>query len=174
MDPSQMPSVWDIAIAFVLDQEGGYTTDPNDPGGETNFGISKKAYPTLDIKNLTVDQAKDIYKRDYWAPCRCDNLPFAYAVAMFDMAVNQGTGTAIKTLQETFGVVADGVIGPDTMAAVKAANGDPRKIKLFLARRLTVYARIMAANQSLLVFARNWFFRVLALSEVIFKNGATT
>lgn len=165
-----MPSPWDIAIAFVLEQEGGYTMDPNDPGGETNFGISKKAYPDLDIKNLTVGQAQAIYKSDYWTPCRCANLPFAYAVAVFDMAVNQGIGTAIKVLQETFGVVADGVFGPETLAAVTAANGDTRKFKLYLARRLTVYSRLMAANQSLLVFARNWSFRVISLAELIFKT----
>lgn len=163
---------WETAIAFVLDMEGGYTLDPNDPGGETNFGISRKSYPDLDVKNLTVAQAQDIYKRDYWNPCRCDNLPFPYAVAVFDMAVNQGTGTAIRTLQDTFGVVADGVIGPMTLAAVTAAANDSRKVKLFLARRLTAYARLMAANQNLLVFARDWTYRVIALAELIFKNGA--
>lgn len=169
-----MPSPWDVAIDFVLTQEGGYTVDPNDPGGETNFGISKKAYPNLDIKNLTVDQAKDIYKRDYWAPCRCDNLPFPFAVAVFDMAVNQGTGTAIKTLQETFGVLVDGIMGPATLTAVRLANNDSRKVKLFLARRLAVYARLMAVNQNLLVFARNWSFRVVSLAELIFKNERQT
>ncbi len=167
-----MPSVWETAISFVLEQEGGYTLDPNDPGGETNFGISKKAYPTLDIKALTIDQAKEIYRRDYWNPCRCDNLPFSFAIATFDMAVNQGTGSAIKTLQETFGVTADGIIGPVTMEAISRNGNDPRKFKLFLARRLTAYARIMAANQNLLVFARNWSFRVVSLAELIFKNGA--
>jgi lysozyme family protein len=165
-----MSNNWDKAIAFVLDMEGGYTLDPADPGGETNFGISKKSYPDLDIKNLTIDQAKEIYRRDYWMPCRGDNMPFPYAIALFDMAVNQGTGTAIRCLQETFGLTPDGIIGPMTMAAVTAASADSRKVKLFLARRLTIYARIMAANQTLLVFARNWTFRVLALAEVIFKS----
>jgi lysozyme family protein len=169
-----MPTPFEIALNFVLEMEGGLSNDPSDPGGLTKYGISKKAYPEVDIANLTIEDCAIIYKRDYWAPCRCDNLPFAYAVAMFDMAVNQGTGTAIKALQETFGVVADGVFGPETLAAVRTVGDDPRKIKLFLARRLVVYARLMAANQALLVFARNWFFRVLALSEVIFKNGATT
>lgn len=164
-----MPSPWEIAITFVLEQEGGYTFDPADPGGETNFGISKKSYPALDILNLTIDEAKSIYKNNYWNACRCDNLPFPFAVSIFDMAVNQGTVTAIKTLQETFGVVADGIFGPATLAAVTKGASDPRKFKLFLARRLTAYARLMAANQSLLVFARNWSFRVISLAELIFK-----
>jgi lysozyme family protein len=159
---------WDASIAFVLEMEGGYTLDPNDPGGETKYGISKKAYPNLDIKNLTIDQAKDIYHRDYWNECRCDHLPFPFAVAVFDMAVNQGTGKAIKTLQHTLGVTVDGIMGSMTLDA--ARNAEPRKLKLFLAHRLEAYEKLMAANQALLVFALNWSFRVLALAEMIFVN----
>ena len=54
------------AVEFVLRMEGGYVNDPKDPGGETNFGIAKKSYPGVDIKNLTEEQAEEIYKRDYW------------------------------------------------------------------------------------------------------------
>ncbi len=166
-----MPSVWDTAIVFVLDQEGGYTLDSNDPGGETNFGISKKTYPNVDIKNLTRDEAVAFYRQDYWVPCRCDNVPWPYSLALFDMAVNQGVGTAIKTLQETFGVAADGIIGPVTLQAIREHAVDRWKFNLFLARRLAHYARLMAANPKLLVFARPWSFRVIALAELVFKNG---
>jgi lysozyme family protein len=163
---------WDTSIAFVLEMEGGYTLDPADPGGETNFGISRKSYPDIDIKNLTVDQAKDIYHRDYWDPCRCDNLPFPFALGLFDMAVNQGTQTAIKCLQETLDLIVDGVMGPRTINA--AQNATTRKFKGFLAHRLAHYARLMAAKQNLLVFAVNWSFRVVSLSEVVFSNLAPT
>ena len=54
------------AIAFTLQREGGHVNDPDDPGGETNFGLSKRAYPYLDIAGLTLDQATHIYRRDYW------------------------------------------------------------------------------------------------------------
>ena len=159
---------WKDAIAFVLEQEGGYTLDPNDPGGETNFGISKKAYPNEDIKNMTVDRASQIYERDYWIPCHCDQLPAPFAIAVFDTAVNQGTGTATKILQRALKLTADGIIGPNTLNAANSAG--PRAVKLFLAERLASYARLMAAQSNLLVFAVNWSFRVVSLAELILKE----
>lgn len=85
---------FDAAFSIVIGIEGNYNNDPHDPGGETKFGISKRAYPHLDIANLTLDQAKAIYQRDYWSVCRCDELPWDMALAVFDCAVNQGPGTA--------------------------------------------------------------------------------
>jgi lysozyme family protein len=163
-----MQEDFEKSIAFVLKMEGGYTLDPNDPGGETNFGISRKAYPSLDIKNLTVEKAKEIYIADYWRPCHCDELPFPFAISVFDTAVNQGVGKAKRILQIVLGVTVDGIIGSQTIAA--AFRADHRVIKLFLAHRMAEYARIMAANQNLLVFATNWFYRVLALAEIVFDG----
>jgi lysozyme family protein len=85
---------FDAAFAIVVGVEGGYTNDPQDPGGETKFGISKRAYPELDIANLTIDQAKAIYQRDYWDRCACDTMTWERALCVFDTAVNQGQGTA--------------------------------------------------------------------------------
>lgn len=161
--------VWEIAIQFVLKMEGGLTAenDPNDPGGLTKFGISQKAYPKLDITNLTLDEAKAIYKRDYWEACQCDQLPPAFAIAVFDTAVNQGTREAQKILQITLGVEVDGIIGQKTIAAAhKVGSSAGRR---FLAQRLAAYARLMAAKQNLLVFAANWSNRVLALMELLTK-----
>lgn len=155
------------AIEFVLEQEGGYTLDPNDPGGETKYGISKKAYPNLDIGNLTLEQAKQIYVEDYWKPCRCDELPSPFAIALFDSAVNQGVSTAIRILQKSFGLEQDGIIGSKTITATLGANG--RGIKRYLAERLASYSRLMASNNNLLVFAANWYFRVISLFEIILK-----
>jgi lysozyme family protein len=87
---------FDQAFNVVVGIEAGYVNDPNDPGGETKFGISKRAYPQLDIPNLTLDQAKAIYLRDYWHLCKCDELPMDLALAVFDCAVNQGVSTALK------------------------------------------------------------------------------
>ncbi len=83
-------STFDTAVTAVLSYEGGYVNDPNDPGGETNWRISKRAYPNLDIKNLTRDQAIQIYRRDYWDSLECDRFPPLIAIALFDAAVNQG------------------------------------------------------------------------------------
>lgn len=79
------------AFELVIGHEGGYVNDPQDPGGETKFGISKRAYPTLDIKGLTIEQAREIYLRDYWFGAGCDKVADdAMAILMFDCAVNQG------------------------------------------------------------------------------------
>jgi len=156
---------WSDAIGFVLQMEGGYVNDPNDPGGETNFGISKKAYPNVDIKNLTVEEARDIYHRDYWKRCRCDELPRQIAISLFDSAVNQGCRVAVRIMQIALSVGVDGIIGPKTIAAAHSAS--PRTIRLMLSERLATYARLMAEKPNLLVFARNWAHRVLSLAARI-------
>lgn len=82
---------FDDAFECLLTTEGGYVDDKNDPGGETKYGISKRAYPNVDIKNLTVEQARAIYERDYWQAAGCDQITDpALAFLMFDTAVNQG------------------------------------------------------------------------------------
>jgi lysozyme family protein len=85
---------FDAAFNIVVGIEAGYSNNPADPGGETKYGITKRQYPQIDIKNLTLDQAKAIYQRDYWSLCRCDELPWDMALVVFDCAVNQGPGTA--------------------------------------------------------------------------------
>ena len=82
------------AFQLVVGIEGGYVNDPRDPGGETKFGISKRAYPNIDIAQLTLEQAQQIYLRDYWDACGCDTMPWERALCVFDMAVNQGPGSA--------------------------------------------------------------------------------
>jgi hypothetical protein len=78
------------SMKFVFKWEGGYVNDPDDPGGETKYGISKRAYPDIDIKNLTKAQAKSIYHQDYWIPAGCDKLPWPLCLVVFDTAVNMG------------------------------------------------------------------------------------
>ena len=92
-------SDFDKAFEHVLGIEGGYVNDPKDPGGETKYGLCKRSYPTVDIKALTIEQAKAIYKRDYWDKVKGDDLPFPLNLFMFDAAVNQGVDPAIKMLQ---------------------------------------------------------------------------
>jgi lysozyme family protein len=94
------------ALTFTLQEEGGYSFDPQDPGGETNFGISKRSYPHLDIKNLTIDQASDIYYRDYWMAAGCYRIKSeTLAAKLFDLAVNTGPRSAAKFLQHGVNVV---------------------------------------------------------------------
>ena len=87
------------AMKFTEKWEGGYVNDPVDPGGETKYGISKRAYPKVDIKNLTLDKAYEIYYRDYWLPCGCDNYDAGLACSVFDAAVNCGVKRALGWLE---------------------------------------------------------------------------
>lgn len=113
---------FDSAFARVVDHEGGYVNDPADRGLKTKFGISQRAYPTLDIAALTLADARAIYRRDYWERCRCDAMPPVLAFAVFDLAVNAGRHAAVKDLQLALGVDSDGVLGPRTMAALAACD----------------------------------------------------
>ncbi len=89
------------AISFVLTWEGGYSDNPQDTGGETHWGISKRSYPDCDIKNLTKEQAIEIYRKDYWNVMNCDSLPYPLDVVCMDTAVNMGVGRAQTLLDWT-------------------------------------------------------------------------
>lgn len=93
------------AVTFVLNQEGGYVDNPRDPGGETNFGISKREYPWLDIPNLTREDAVRIYYADYWRKSGADQLPMPLALVVLDTAVNLGVGKAKEFLADSGGNV---------------------------------------------------------------------
>lgn len=111
---------FDKAFEIIIGHEGGYVNDSRDPGGETKYGISKRAYPNVDIKNLTLDQAKLIYKRDYWDAVDAESIPGVARLMVFDCAVNCGVTTAKKILQRAVGAKDDGIIGPKTRAAISA------------------------------------------------------
>lgn len=88
------------AFRIVVGEEGGYVNDPRDPGGETKYGISKRSYPNVDIKNLTLEQARAIYREDYWDALKLDGQPWHKALCLFDCAVNQGRAVAVELLQQ--------------------------------------------------------------------------
>lgn len=111
-------------LDVVLSHEGGYVNDKNDPGGETNMGISKRSYPNENIKGMTRKRAAEIYKRDFWDAVRGDNLPAGVDLAVFDAAVNSGPSRAVKWLQRAVEVPQDGKIGPVTMGALVGMPAD--------------------------------------------------
>lgn len=114
---------WDDAFEKVIGHEGGYVNNPNDPGGETKYGISKRSYPDEDIAGMTLTRAKEIYKRDYWDKCRCDELPHPVDFYTFDAAVNSGCTRSIKWLQMAIpGCQVDGLIGPQTLRHLNVFN----------------------------------------------------
>jgi len=90
---------FDTLIGRLLKSEGGYVDDPADPGGETNWGISKRNHPNVDIRNLTRDGAIAIYRAEFWTPLACDNFPPGLGFQLLDFAVNSGVSTATRKLQ---------------------------------------------------------------------------
>jgi len=145
------------AVDLILAHEGGYSNDPADPGGETNYGISKRAFPGIDIKKLTRLQAIELYREHYWQPLKCDQLPSGTDLMAFDAAVQHGVPTAAKLLQQAAGVVADGHIGPITMAAV-TKQGTCRE---FAARRMELYASLNHFKR----FGGGWSRRLMTIFE---------
>lgn len=139
------------AAALVLDVESGFQNNPHDDGnwtggkrglGElkgTNCGISAKSYPNEDIRNMTPERARFLYRRDYWDFIRGDDLPYPIALVTFDAGINCGIVTAAHWLQASLGVTVDGRVGPQTIAAAKTAH-DPLKIAAAISRRRVLYS----------------------------------
>lgn len=113
---------FDNAVELILKHEGGYVNNPKDPGGETKYGISARAYPDLDIAKLSESDAKVIYREDYWDKIKGDDLPYPLALVTFDAAVNSGRNRASKWLQyAVYAEPIDGIIGSKTVAASQLA-----------------------------------------------------
>ena len=130
---------FDDAFSRLINSEGGYTNNPADPGGETKFGISRRSYPNVDIANLTLEGAKEIYLRDFWNPIGDAHPSIKFQA--FDFAVNSGIQTAIRKLQAAIGVADDGHWGPISQAAAdKTSESD--MIMLLLAERLDFMTRL--------------------------------
>ena len=145
------------AVAMVLRHEGGYSLDPRDPGGETRFGISKRAYPDVDILRLTEDEAKAIYRRDYWDKLRPDEIPEPLAICLFDAAVNMGRDKAVRLLQRACGVAQDGVMGGNTIAA---ANRLSDAVVRFSTERCIAYTGIRGFD----TFGKGWLRRTFSVA----------
>lgn len=96
-----MTEKFDRVLAFTLKWEGGYTANPKDPGGATKYGISQRAFPDVNIEDLTLDQAKQFYRERYWEAINGDERPFHEALAVFDFAVHSGVHRALNFWAET-------------------------------------------------------------------------
>lgn len=159
-------SGFDDAFRRVIGHEGGYVNHPRDPGGETKFGITKRTYPDLDIRNLTLDDAKAIYRRDFWNKLRLDEMPAEIGFDLFDAAINHGRGNAIRFLQRAAGVAADGVVGPVTLAAINDA--DPQALLArFNGHRLEFFSDLSRWD----TFGKGWARRVAANLQAV-PDGA--
>lgn len=141
--------LFNVCLAVLFHVEGGKANDKTDPGGPTNLGVSLRYLQKLgaagdlngdgvvdedDIDLVTHAVSSGWYKTDFWMPCRCDDLPPALALCVFDMAVNSGPSVAVKTLQRAVRVNADGKVGPQTLAAVNRLPLDYVMSRFFLYR----------------------------------------
>ncbi len=142
-----MADNFDTFIRRILSHEGGYSNDRTDPGNwtggrvgvgvlkGTKFGIAANTYPDLDIKNLAWDTAAALYRRDFWDAAKAASLPGVVGFQLLDGAVNSGVRRATQWLQRAARVADDGILGPVSLAAIRAA--DPNDLVFrFLAERL--------------------------------------
>ena len=146
-------------IEKVLEHEGGYVNDPKDLGGETKYGITKRFYPNLNIKELTIEQAKEIYRKDYWDKNKVESLPQNLWHIYFDMCVNMGKRTAVKVLQRAAvnkgrKIEVDGGLGPMTIGALKGVELD--RVRAF---RVKYYVDLITAKPEQEKFYLGWFRR---------------
>lgn len=146
---------FDEAFEKTIGHEGGLSDDPQDRGGLTKYGISQRAYPSIDIKALTLDDAKLIYRRSYWDACQCGQLPAWIAGQVFDAAVNSGVKQASLWLQRAVGTQPDGIIGAQTIACARRA--DPgTAVARFNAHRL----QAMTDMEGWAHFSKGWARRI--------------
>ncbi|MBB3590557.1 lysozyme family protein [Rhizobium sp. BK529] len=133
-------------LSITLASEGSLSTERTDPGNwtggkigkgtlkGTKYGISAAAFPNIDIRNLTLDDVRPIYKARYWDEIGGDALPPGLDLATFDYAVNSGPARALRDAQAVIGVPADGKFGPVTR--LHAASAGIKEIKALCAKRL--------------------------------------
>lgn len=152
-------------IKIVLKHEGGYVDDPNDRGGETNYGITVAVARNYgykdDMKDLPLQTAKDIYKANYWNKVKANDLPEEVRYIVFDTAINMGVTRASKFLQEAAGVEQDGVIGSQTIAASQVITKE--KYALI---RMYFYCQIVRRDKSQAKFIGGWSNRVMDVVNV--------
>jgi len=137
-----MDTSFDQAISFVLQHEGKYSNDPNDPGGETSYGISKRSYPKEDIKNMTKERAIEIYRKNYWEP-HCPKMSYPLDIIYFDTAVNCGPGLAENILKNI------------------------TTVEKFLLLRIKYYHDLVKKNPKLKIYYAGWINRAVDLIQFL-------
>jgi lysozyme family protein len=166
-----MKENFDAALRHLLKSEGGFTADPRDPGnklpdgraGCTMLGVTQATYESFigkrttqeNMRQLTADDVAPIYRKKYWDAVKADELPSGLDYLMFDFAVNAGPGRAIKIMQESLGVTADGVIGRMTLKAI--ADADSQELIDKFSEEKSDYYRSLKTFET---FGKGWLNRV--------------
>lgn len=155
---------FDQAFDTLLKHEGGFVDHPDDPGGATRYGITEAVAREVgyrgDMRDLPLALAARIYRERYWDAVHAEQLPAQVRYVVFDAAVNSGVGQAARWLQRAVGVRDDGVIGPQTLAAVAQHNPEALT-RRYLSQRL----RFMSGLANWPAFGRGWARRIADLLE---------
>jgi lysozyme family protein len=155
---------FDQAFDILLKHEGGYSDHAADPGGKTRYGITEEVARRVgyrgDMRELPLDLAKRIYRAEYWDEIQAEQLPATVRYAVFDAAVNSGVRQAVRWLQRAVKARDDGVLGPQTLLAVRMANPDAL-LRRILSQRLAFMASLSTWNS----FGRGWARRIAHLLE---------
>ena len=158
-------------LTFTLQQEGGYTDNPADHGGATDYGITQGTYdnyrrtagmPLQPVNSITFSEVQTIYQSNFWNPAECSILEQPVDLCVFDTAVNCGPSRAIKMLQQAVGVTQDGLIGPATVSATNGMAGVAVATQ-FCDEREQYYRQLVAQQPSQGIFLNGWINRVNAL-----------
>jgi lysozyme family protein len=169
-----MQERFDRCLDAVLGFEGGFVNDSRDPGGATKFGVTRavlgealeRPATIADVQALTRDGAAAIYRRRYWTVTGCDHLPAGVDLLTFDTAVNMGPAVAGRFLQQAAGTIADGIVGPQTTAAVNAK--DPRAIIESVSAYRGARYRALAGFE---VFGKGWLKRLAAVTALALADA---
>jgi len=154
-----LPTTFITAFNLTMKWEGStYVSSEYDRGGQTKYGISQRAFPDINIRELTKYRAMLIYFAHYWSKGRCDKLPKCIAIAHFDACVNVGVKRAAVLLQKALGVTADGIIGPKTTAAAAEAKGCDILTNLG-AMRVMHYVNLVIRHPKQMLFMYGWVRR---------------
>lgn len=153
------------AFDLLITHEGGFSNHPDDPGGATMYGVTEvvaRAEGYIGpMRDLSLDFAKQVYRKRFWDACRCDQMPDVIRYPLFDAAVNSGPSQAIKWLQVAVGVKADGVIGPITQQTVNVLPAQVTRQKM-IGNRL----RFMTNLNNWPSFSKGWARRIAAILEM--------
>lgn len=163
-------------LNIILEHEGGYVNHPDDPGGITNHGVTKRVFEEWigeevtedEMRNLSVGDVAPIYRIRYWDRMKCNNLPSGLDLCVFDFGVNAGPSRAVKYLQSIIGATADGVIGPRTLALLDdylKSNDIEDLIEKYQSDRQTYYEGLNHFK----TFGRGWTRRVNETTEAALK-----
>jgi len=165
-----------LALTHVLKHEGGYSNHPSDPGGATNFGITRDVLAEWrdrhvmieEVKDLTKDEAAEIYKYKYWDAAKCGAMPAGLALMVFDGAVNHGVSQSSKFLQRALGVAADGKVGPKTLGAIEGLDAVDLIVEI-AAQRMRFYGGLRTFS----AFGLGWSRRLMdTLRVAVFAQKA--